>query len=119
MRCWSATSLRNALISASSSVIGPAVNPRLWIWFAVRTARLLLRVRARPDAALPARAALLAGLAVLILMVTDNPMDYSFVLLPLGVLIGLALGARSPSAARGPITEPEARPVAPTSTPPG
>jgi O-antigen ligase len=91
----------------------------LWVWFAVRTARLLLRVRARPDAALPARAALLAGLAVLILMVTDNPMDYSFVLLPLGVLIGLALGARSPSAAQGPITDPEARPVAPTSTPPG
>jgi len=28
VRCWSATSLRNALISASSSVVGPTTRPR-------------------------------------------------------------------------------------------
>jgi O-antigen ligase len=67
----------------------------LWLWFAIRTARLLLRARARPGGALPATAALLAGVSVLIMMATDNPLDYSFVMLPLGVLIGLGLGARA------------------------
>jgi O-antigen ligase len=95
----------------------------LLVWFVIRTARLLLRARARPRGELPAKAALLAGLSVLIMMVTDNPLDYSFVMLPLAVLIGLALGARSPgegmrsdresvvsgSARRGSTSKPDAR----------
>ncbi|MCU1365503.1 MAG: transposase orfA family [Ilumatobacteraceae bacterium] len=33
VRCWSATSLRNALISANSTVIGPMTSPlSMWAW---------------------------------------------------------------------------------------
>jgi O-antigen ligase len=69
-------------------VIGVA----LWAWFLVRAARSLSRKWSltRDRAAL---AALHAGSAVLIVLVTDNALDYAFVMLPLSVMLGLGLGA--------------------------
>lgn len=64
----------------------------LLAWFGIRSARLLRRVRKRWPRLVAPRAALNVGLAILIVMVTDNPLDYSFVMIPLGALIGLGLG---------------------------
>ena len=66
----------------------------LLVWFAVRSARLLRRASKLSHGSLPALAALNAGLAILIMMTTDNPLDYPFVMIPLGALIGLGLGVR-------------------------
>lgn len=65
----------------------------LLVWFGVRTARLLRYIRKRAPDTVPALAALNAGAAVLIVMVTDNPLDYPVVMIPLGALIGLGLGS--------------------------
>jgi O-antigen ligase len=61
-------------------------------WFVVRTTRLLRRARRRARDAIPPLAALYAGVAVLLVMATDNPLDYPFVMIPLGALLGLGLG---------------------------
>jgi O-antigen ligase len=66
----------------------------LLTWFSMRSVRLLRRARKRSRGLIPAVAALNAGLAVLIVMTTDNPLDYPFIMIPLGALIGLGLGAR-------------------------
>jgi hypothetical protein len=63
----------------------------LLAWFAARATRLLLWTRRRVGS-VASSAALYAGLAVIIVMATDNPLDYSFVMIPLGALIGLAFG---------------------------
>jgi O-antigen ligase len=60
--------------------------------FVFRTAGLLGRANRRSRGSVPPVAALNAGLAVLIVMATDNPLDYPSVTIPLGVLIGLGLG---------------------------
>lgn len=65
----------------------------LLAWFALRTARMLRYARKRSSGLITAVAALNAGLAILIMMVTDNPLDYPFVMIPLGALVGLGLGA--------------------------
>jgi len=64
----------------------------LLTWFVVRSTRALRRAAKRVATSLPALAALYAGLAILIMMVTDNPLDYPFVMIPLGAMIGLGLG---------------------------
>jgi O-antigen ligase len=64
----------------------------LLAWSAIRTRRLLRQARKTTHGLIPAVAALNAGLAVLIMMVTDNPLDYPVVMIPLGALIGLGLG---------------------------
>jgi len=96
--------------SARSRTVGPAfdhphndylrvlydfgfVGVGLLAWFVVRSTRLLRSSRKRSRSSIPALAALNAGLGVLIVMVTDNPLDYSFVMIPLGALIGLGLAS--------------------------
>jgi O-antigen ligase len=69
------------------------VGCALLAWCAVRITRGLRRAKANGDLTLAARAAGLAGLAMLIVMITDNPLDYPFVMIPLGALIGVALGS--------------------------
>lgn len=64
----------------------------LFAWFATRITRLLRHVRKRSSDFIPAAAGLNAGLAILILMATDNPLDYAFVMIPLGAMFGLGLG---------------------------
>jgi hypothetical protein len=66
----------------------------LLAWFSIRSARLLRRVRKRSICPVPALAALYAALGVLIVMATDNPLDYAFVMIPLGAMIGLGLGSQ-------------------------
>lgn len=73
----------------------------LLAWFSIRSARLLRQARDRSRALVPAVAALNAGLAVLIMMATDNPLDYPFVMIPLGALIGLGLGTIGSPSTRG------------------
>ena len=70
-----------------------ALGVGLLTWFAIRTARSLKRIRKRSPNSVPALAALYAAVAVLIMMTTDNPLDYAFVMIPLGALIGLGLGS--------------------------
>ena len=71
-----------------------------------RSARLLRQASKRSREFLPAVAALNAGLAVLIVMATDNPLDYPVVMIPLGALIGLGLGNTGPSRnITGPVEE--------------
>jgi O-antigen ligase len=70
-------------------LLGTAV----FAWFVIRCARLLRRAARGARGSMPARAAQYAGLAVLIMMATDNPLDYPFVMIPLGALIGVALGS--------------------------
>jgi len=65
----------------------------LLAWFSIRSARLLRHATKKPRDWIPAVAALNAGIAVLIIMVTDNPLDYPFVMIPLGALIGLGLSS--------------------------
>jgi O-antigen ligase len=65
----------------------------LLAWFVFRCFKLLRRATRRPGGSVPALAALYAGLAIMIMMATDNPLDYSFVMIPLGALIGLGLGS--------------------------
>lgn len=65
----------------------------LLAWFSLRSARQLLWVRKRSPASIAPLAALNAGFAVLIVMATDNPLDYPFVMIPLGALVGLGLGS--------------------------
>jgi O-antigen ligase len=65
----------------------------LFAWFSMRSVKLLWRARKSLPGLIPAAAALNAGLAVLIVMTTDNPLDYPMVMIPLGALIGLGLGA--------------------------
>ncbi len=62
-------------------------------WFSIRSASLLRKARKRSRGLIAPVAALNAGLAILIMMVTDNPLDYPFVMIPLVALIGLGLGA--------------------------
>jgi O-antigen ligase len=62
-------------------------------WFVLRAGRSLRIVARESGGSAPALGALYASLAFLIVMVTDNPLDYSFVMVPLGVLIGLGLAA--------------------------
>lgn len=70
-------------------VIGSA----LFAWLTLRIARLLKRaMRIGPPSIAPL-AARIAGLTILIVMITDNPLDYPFVMIPLGALIGLGLGS--------------------------
>jgi O-antigen ligase len=64
----------------------------LLVWFFIRSARLLWHARNGSLRLMPVVAALNAGLAVLIVMATDNPLDYPVVLIPMGALIGLGLG---------------------------
>ena len=64
----------------------------LLAWFSMRSAKLLWQAKKRSPGLIPAVAALNAGLAVLIVMTTDNPLDYPVVMIPLGALIGLGLG---------------------------
>jgi hypothetical protein len=69
------------------------VGTALFAWFTLRVARLLKRaMRIGPPSIAPL-AARTAGLAILIVMITDNPLDYPFVMIPLGALVGLGLGA--------------------------
>jgi len=75
-----------------------AVGIGLLTWFAIRTARSLKRIRKRSPNSVPALAALYAAVAVLIMMTTDNPLDYAFVMIPLGALIGLGLASGRPAA---------------------
>lgn len=69
-----------------------AVGFGLLVWFAVRSGRLLVRIRKRRRGLVPPLAALNVAIAILIVMATDNPLDYSFVMIPFGALIGLGLG---------------------------
>lgn len=69
-----------------------AVGIVLFAWFSVRSARLLRHAGKISRTLIPPIAALYAGLAVMIMMATDNPLDYPFVMIPLGALIGLSLG---------------------------
>ena len=73
----------------------------LLAWSSMRSAGLLRHARTSSHDSIPAGAALNAGLAVLITMATDNPLDYPFVMIPLGALIGLGLvaGYRMPHSA--------------------
>lgn len=64
----------------------------LLAWFGLRSARLLRRARHGNRESVPPLAALNAGLAMLIVLATDNAMDYAFVMIPLGTLFGLGLG---------------------------
>jgi len=70
-----------------------AIGIALLAWFLLRTLRSLRCGRRESRASIPALAALNAGLAVLVVMITDNPLDYPYVMIPLGALIGLGLGA--------------------------
>jgi len=59
-------------------------------------------------------AAFLALLGVAIAMITDNPIDYLFVMAPLGILVGLSLGLGSPTRRVGDRPRPQpATPAAP------
>jgi len=77
-----------------------AVGVGLLVWFSIRSARLLRRIRKRSLYSVPALAALNAVVGVLIVMVTDNPLDYAFVMIPLGALVGLGLGSYQPRTAK-------------------
>ena len=79
----------------------------LFVWSACRVTRLLRRARRSGLPSIAPLAALNAGLAILIVMITDNPLDYPFVMIPLGALIGLGLGA---GASRGPDSDPDRQP---------
>jgi O-antigen ligase len=72
----------------------------VFAWFVFRCARLLRRAARTAGGSMSARAAQYGGLAVLIMMATDNPLDYSFVMIPLGALIGIALGSTRPAVRR-------------------
>jgi O-antigen ligase len=67
----------------------------LWAWFVIRTARQLRQVRKNSPRSIPALAALNAAAGILIVMATDNPLDYPFVMISLGALLGLGLGVSS------------------------
>ena len=74
------------------------VGCALFAWGAVRIASGLRRAKSNGVPTLAAGAALTAGLAILIVMITDNPLDYPFVMIPLGALIGVGLGSTVPRA---------------------
>lgn len=65
----------------------------LFAWFTLRIARLLQRARQKRPRSTAPLAALYAGLGILMIMITDNPLDYPFVMIPFGALVGLGLGA--------------------------
>lgn len=69
------------------------VGSLLFGWLVVRTAQGLLHARRKSPRAVAPVAAINAGIAILIVMVTDNPLDYPFVMIPLGALVGIGLGA--------------------------
>jgi O-antigen ligase len=69
------------------------VGMGLLAWFSLRVTRSLKRAIQHGPPSVAPLAACYAGLAILILMITDNPLDYPFVMIPLGTLIGLGLGA--------------------------
>jgi O-antigen ligase len=75
----------------------------LFAWSSMRSAKVLWHARKKTRGLVPMVAALNAGLAVLIMMATDNPLDYPVVLLPLGALIGLGLAAASAHQLQGQI----------------
>ena len=89
----------------------------MFAWFVFRCARLLRKTTRRSAGSIPACAAQYAGLAVLIMMATDNPLDYSFVMIPLGALIGVALGSTR-SAPRRRVSPPAPRDELAGSRPP-
>ncbi len=82
-----------------------ALGLAMLAWFAVRAARLLGRVRKRAPTSVAALAALYAGAGVLIVMATDNPLDYAFVMIPLGAMIGLGLGSYQATAPNETVAE--------------
>jgi O-antigen ligase len=69
------------------------VGSALVVWFGLCVARLLKRAMRSGSPSIAPLAARTAGLAILIVMITDNPLDYPFVMIPLGALVGLGLGA--------------------------
>jgi len=69
------------------------VGTALFGWFTLRIARLLKRAKRIGTSSIAPLAARTAGLAILIVMITDNPLDYPFVMIPLGALVGFGLGA--------------------------
>jgi O-antigen ligase len=69
-----------------------AIGIAVLAWFTMSSAKLLQQARKRSRGSIAALAALNAGFAVLIVMATDNPLDYPFVMIPLGALIGVGLG---------------------------